>query len=132
MYFENDKLIFNKDLCDNCYQEALAWDDENYHQKILEIYGINHYKNPDNWTYNIKNFTKHPNNRLLKDPKKQKNKEFRRCDKWRGNNFNWSKEPTVVRKNLNKSFRKKVKQKLSLLEVKIRSRDYKTYGWHTW
>lgn len=125
--------IFDREKCINCYHEAIAWDEENHWEKIIKIYGekYNHIEFMDiRFSKTKKGWVAHPNETLTKNPRKEKTKEYRRCDKWRGNNFRYDKEPTKVRKILNKKFRRNMKQHLNE-ELDVLNKDYKTYGWFT-
>lgn len=68
--------------------------------------------------------------RLMKNPRKEKLRNFRKCEKF-GQHFD--KEMTKVRRKWQQKFKRKMKERL-YNEAYYRpiNKDYKTYGWITW
>lgn len=130
LYLENGKLIFNPEICEDCYYEALSWDIETHETKLLEQYGVK-YNNINYMTPGNK-FIFHPNKRLCKDPAKERLYKRRKGDKFTTGHF-FSKESYSEKKITKKRFRRKMKQNLLKEEFyNYRPRDYRTYGWETW
>lgn len=133
MFLENGKLIFDRENCENCVQEAIAWDEEDHYEKVLEIYGskYNHIESMDvRYSKSHKGWVSHPNQRLCKDPMKERLYKRR---KHSGTYYNFKKESYSETKIAKKSFRRKMKRTIHNEEFySLRPRDYHTYGWNTW
>jgi len=93
--------------------EMMMWNETQREKETIRVYGVASLKEKGI------------------DPRNEKTKQYRRCDKWRGNHSSYSKEPTDIEHFLNKKFRKKVNRGV-YQHLTIRPRDYKTYGWFTW
>jgi hypothetical protein len=131
LFIDENKLIFDKENCEDCYQEALAWDAEKHHEEVLKQYGRK-YNTPEDMTYNYsksqKGWVAHPNEKMCKNPREEKLRQWRQCDKWRR-----APEPIHERKPWQKKFRNKMKQNIDKEEYyKPVNHEYKTYGWLYW
>lgn len=75
-------------------------------------------------------FGEKPSERLMKNPRKEKLRNFRKCEKF-GQHFD--KEMTKIRRHFQQKFKRKMKERL-YNEAYYRpiNKDYKTYGWITW
>lgn len=92
MYLENGKLLFDKEKCENCYQEALAWDEETHYEKVMYQYKkkYNHIEFMEfRYSKHSKRWVAHPDKRMMKDPKKERLYKKRKRDNW---HFNESKQ----------------------------------------
>lgn len=130
MIREDGTVIFTPDVCDDCKHIVSGWCWEDYFNTINAPY-MNKYKNQETQTLRLKNgkFTWHINKRLVKDPRKEKTKQWRKRG---GRNF-WKKELPHVSKKLNRSFRRKMKQDvMNEIYYNPIPHDYHTYGWESW
>lgn len=127
---KNGTVIFTPDICEDCKHMAEGWCEEQYFHTINASY-MNNYKNKETQTLKLKNgkFTWHINKRLIKDPKKNKRKDYNK----RKNYKFWKKELPKVSRKINRSFRRKMKQNI-LNEIYYNPvpHDYHTYGWKSW
>ncbi|QST02203.1 hypothetical protein IMZ31_22380 (plasmid) [Pontibacillus sp. ALD_SL1] len=130
MYREDGKFLFDPVQCPDCLEMMRSWEEEQHYQEVLEQYKSK-YQSQETKILTISRdlrvlWTSHPNPRLLKDPRDEKRKDYRR--KRRGWQYHHQHEETKLRKHLNRRFRRKMKT----LDHVPTTREYKTYGWMTW
>lgn len=135
MYLENGKFLFDKENCESCYQEVLAWDWEQHQEEILKLYNkkYNHTEFMDfSYSKHSKGWVAHPNKRLCKDPAKDRLYKRRKGDKFTTGHFAHKENYNETRQE-KRRFRGRMKQNLLNEEYyNLRPRDYHTYGWNTW
>lgn len=131
MFINENTLMFDKENCENCYQEMLAWDAEIHEEQVKKLYGKN-YKSVDEMIYTYSKsqeaWIAHPNQKLCKNPRKDKHRQWRRCDRYRR-----AKEHYDERRPWQKKFRNKMKRQIDREEYyRPVNHDYLTYGYLSW
>ena len=95
---------------------------------------MNNYKNTETQNLIIKNGKSvwKINERLVKYPRKEKNKDWRKKSKPRCKKF-WKKENSYATKKVQKRFKMKMKENLYNESYYYPiPKDYHTYGWISW
>ncbi|MNV76201.1 hypothetical protein D3C71_1695390 [compost metagenome] len=123
---KNGYIFFNKEDCEDCKHWAEAWDDEINWNKINAPY-LNNYKSFETQKVKLRDgkLIIDFNLRLVKDPRKEKTKDFRKNN---GCRRPYRKEKSCLKKYINRRFKTKIKDINKEEYINIRPRDYRTYG----